>query len=42
MMSKKEGVQQCRAIPEQGSGKGWMGEQEEGRGLMGLSGSGEA
>ena len=48
MMSKKNGgvapgsgKAQCRAIPEQGSGKGWMGEQGEERELMGLSGSGE-
>ena len=36
------GKTQCSSIgqkPEQGSGKGWMGEQREGRGLMGLSGS---
>ena len=29
-------MQQCRGIPGQGSGKGWIGEQGEGRGLMGL------
>ena len=31
-------MQQCRGITEQKSGKGWMEEQGEGRGLMGLSG----
>ena len=31
-------MQQYRAIAEQGSGKGWMGEQGEGRRLMGLLG----
>ena len=34
-------MQQYRGIPEQGSGKGWMGEQGEETGLIGLSGSGE-
>ena len=37
----KDSVQQYRAKPEQGSGKGSMEEQGYGRGLMGLSGSGE-
>ena len=36
----KDSVQQCRGIPGQGSGKGWIGERGEGRGLMGLSGRG--
>ena len=35
----KGSVQQCREIPEQGSAKGWMGVQGDGRGLMGLWGS---
>ena len=34
-------VQQYRAIPEQGNGKGWMEKQGEGSGLMGLLGSGK-
>ena len=38
--SWKSSVQQYRGIPEQGSGKGWIGEQGEGRGLMGLLGRG--
>ena len=37
----KDSVQQYRAKPEQGNGKWWMGEQGEGRGLVGISGSGE-
>ena len=51
MMSKKEGkigpwfwkssVQQYRRVPEQGRGKGWMGEQGEGIGLMGFVGRGD-
>ena len=36
--SWKTSVQQCRGIRGQGSGKGWIGEHGEGRGLMGLSG----
>ena len=37
----KDSVQQYKAKPKQGSGKAWMGEQGEGRGLMGLLGRGE-
>ena len=37
----KDSVQQYRGIPEQGSRKGYMGKQVEGRGLMGLPGSGK-
>ena len=40
--SWKGSVQQCREIPEQGSRKGLIGEQGEGRGLMELSGRGES
>ena len=36
----KLSVQQCRGIPEEESGKGWRGEQAEGRGLRGLLGGG--
>ena len=36
----KGSVQQCRAIPEQGSGKGWMGDRREEKGFMELLGSG--
>ena len=39
--SWKGSVQQCRGIPEQGSGKGLIGEQQEGRALMGLLGKGD-
>ena len=38
LWSWKGSVQQCRGIPGQGSGKVWIGEQGEGRGLMVLSG----
>ena len=34
-------MQQCRGLPGQGSGKGLIGEQEEGRGLMELLGRGD-
>ena len=33
-------MEQCRGIPGQGIGKGWIGEQE-GRGLMRLLGRGD-
>ena len=36
----KASVKQYRTKLEQGSEKGWVGKQGEGRGLMGLSGSG--
>ena len=39
--SWKDSVEQCRGIPEQGSGKGWTEEQGEGRGHMRLSGRGD-
>ena len=38
--SWKSSVQQRRGIPGQESRKGLIGEQREGRGLMGLSGGG--
>ena len=34
-------MQQCSGITGQEIGKGWIGEQGEGRGLMGLSGRGD-
>ena len=34
-------MNQCRGIPGQGREKGWIGEQEEGRGLMRVLGSGD-
>ena len=34
--SWKDSVHQCRKMPEQGSGKGYMVEQAEGRRLIGL------
>ena len=37
----KDSLKKYRAKPERGSGKGWIGGQGEGRGLMGLSGSGD-
>ena len=39
--SWKGSVQQYRGIARQESGKGWIGEQGERRGLMGLSGRGD-
>ena len=37
----KDSIHQYREIPEQRSGKKLMEEQGEGRGLMGLAGSGD-
>ena len=34
-------MQQCRVTPGKGSGKGWIGEQGDASGLMGLSGRGD-